>query len=182
MSKAEKTKRRTRQSGETSVASHHQWSLECVSVSERELRPSLRRLARRTLVLTKPGSRHLGRTCTLRGLAHTRARLQEAQRLVCAPPLPDGQACLRRGARSAAPSRPRLAALTRGAGRVDMPEGVAARECAALAIPARNLRPSLWPSLWHSLATSSAPAACRLQAGHVQSPGRTSPSLAGPRL
>ena len=159
---------------------HHQWS---VSVCQRELRPSLRRLDRRTLVLTKPGSRRLGRTCTLRGLAHTRARLQEAhlsQRLVCAPPSPAGRP-LWRGARSAAPSRPRLAALTRGAGRVDMPEGVAARECGALAMPARNLRPSLWPSLWHSLATSSAPAACLLQAGHVQSPGRTSPSLAGPR-
>ena len=67
---------------------HHQWS---VSVCQRELRPSLRRLDRRTLVLTKPGSRHLGRTCTLRGLAHTRARLQEAQRLVCAPPSPAGR-------------------------------------------------------------------------------------------
>ena len=64
--------------------------------SECQRAPPSSHLDRRTLVVTKPGSRHLGRTCSLRGLAHTRARLQEAQRLVCAPPPRARRALLRR--------------------------------------------------------------------------------------
>ena len=80
-----------RQRGETSGISGITIKVECVSVSERAPPSLLDVLIAVRPVLTKPRSRHLGRTCTLRGLAHTRARLQEAQRLVCAPPSPAGR-------------------------------------------------------------------------------------------
>ena len=83
-------KRGTAEAGRFSAHWHHHHTGVCLCVRESSAKPP-RRLDRRTLVLTKPRSRHLGRTCTLRGLAHTRARLQEAQRLVCAPPSPAGR-------------------------------------------------------------------------------------------